>query len=58
VTKATQHPSIGSIFEQLFCVFAIHTLRNESADFIQVRISIFKQVFISLFVLIVEIVVS
>ncbi len=38
--KATHHPSISSILEQLFYVFAIHTLRNESADFIRVSISI------------------
>jgi hypothetical protein len=38
VTKAAQHPSIVTILEQLFYVyvFAIHTLRNQSADFIRV----------------------
>jgi len=40
VNKAAQHPSISLILEQLFYVFAIHTLRNESADFIRVSISI------------------
>jgi hypothetical protein len=40
VDKATQHPSISLILEQLFYVFAIHTLRNESADFIRVGLSI------------------
>ncbi len=58
VTKATQHPSILLILEQLFYVFAIHTLRNESEDYSRVRTSIFKHVFAYLFGLIVEIVVS
>ncbi len=40
VDKATQHPSISLILEQLFYVFAIHTLRTESADFIRVNILI------------------
>jgi hypothetical protein len=40
VVKATQHPSIVLILEQLFYVFAIHTLRNESADFIRVSLLI------------------
>ncbi len=53
VSKATQHPSIALIFEQLFYVFAIHTLRNESADFIRVYISkIYLYIYISLFAVI------
>ena len=40
VVKAAQHPSLSLIFEQLFSVYAIHTLRNESADFIRVIKSI------------------
>ena len=40
IGKATQHQSMSLILEQLFHVFAIHTLRNESADFIRVSILI------------------
>ena len=46
VGKATQHPSISLIFEQLFYVFAIHTLRNESADFIRVSMSMEASLYI------------
>ena len=58
VNKAAQHPSISLIFEQLFYVFAIHTLRNESADFIRVIISIASVSLSSLFCIIVEIIIS
>lgn len=36
INKSIQHISISLILEQLFSVFAIHTLRNESVDFIRV----------------------
>ncbi|CAF1253259.1 unnamed protein product [Rotaria sordida] len=45
VNKASQHPSISSILEQLFYVFAIHTLRNESADFIRFKLLSADQIY-------------
>lgn len=39
VNRASQHPSISLVLEQLFYVFAIHTLYNESTDFIRVILS-------------------
>ena len=36
VRKASEYKSFALIFEQLFHVFAIHTLRNEAIDFIRV----------------------
>ncbi|CAF0733727.1 unnamed protein product [Adineta steineri] len=38
VNKADQHPSISFVLQQLFYVFAIHTLRNESIDFIRLKL--------------------
>jgi hypothetical protein len=38
VGKASQHPLISLALEQLFYVFSIHTLCNESTDFIRVSI--------------------
>ncbi|UJR20018.1 hypothetical protein I4U23_023152 [Adineta vaga] len=38
VKKAPQYSSIASVLEQLFYVYAIHTLRNESTDFIRLRL--------------------
>ena len=37
VRRASEHKSFGIIFEQLFHVFAIHTLRNQAIDFIRVN---------------------
>ncbi len=37
VRKASEYQSFALIFEQLFHVFAIHTLRNQATDFIRVR---------------------
>jgi hypothetical protein len=37
VRKASEHKSLALIFEQLFHVFAIHTLRNATADFVRVK---------------------
>ncbi|CAF4414402.1 unnamed protein product, partial [Adineta steineri] len=33
-----QHPSISFVLQQIFYVFAIHTLRNESIDFIRLKL--------------------
>ncbi len=37
VRTASEHKPFALIFEQLFHVFAIHTLRNQATDFIRVR---------------------
>jgi hypothetical protein len=37
VRQASEHKSFALIFEQLFHVFAIHTLRNQATDFIRVN---------------------
>lgn len=37
VLKASAHSSLAPVFEQLFQVFAIHTIRNQALDFIRVR---------------------
>ena len=52
IGKAAGDASISLVLEQLFYVFAITTLRNESADFIRVNIfefQIYLQFLICLF---------
>ncbi|CAF1385836.1 unnamed protein product, partial [Rotaria sordida] len=45
VRKAAQHSSISIVLEQLFYVFVIHTLRNESADFIRLKLLSADQIY-------------
>ncbi|UJR27411.1 hypothetical protein I4U23_008701 [Adineta vaga] len=45
VRKASEHKQFASVFEQLFHVFAIHTLRNAAADFIRLKLLTPDQVY-------------
>ncbi|CAM4852807.1 unnamed protein product [Rotaria socialis] len=45
VRKALGHNSLALVFEQLFHVFAIHTLRNQAADFIRLKLLTAEQVY-------------
>nr|BAK02006.1 predicted protein [Hordeum vulgare subsp. vulgare] len=45
VNKAAHHPKFSVILEQLFYVFAIHTLRNESKDFIRLNLLTAEQIY-------------
>lgn len=38
VRRAAAQPSFASVFQDLFHVFAIHTLRSQAADFVRVSI--------------------
>jgi hypothetical protein len=51
VRRASEHnSSFGVVFEQLFHVFAIHTLKNQATDFIRVnRKNLIPKVLFSLF---------
>ncbi len=49
VRQASEYKSFAVVFEQLFHVFAIHTLRNQATDFIRVRNKIKIPSFILLF---------
>ncbi|CAF0812925.1 unnamed protein product [Adineta steineri] len=45
VRKASEHKSFGPVFEQLFHVFAIHTLRNSATDFIRLKLLTADQIY-------------
>ncbi|CAF2817046.1 unnamed protein product [Rotaria sp. Silwood2] len=45
VHKASEHQSLALVFEQLFHVFAIHTLRNQAIDFIRLKLLTAEQIY-------------
>ncbi|CAF4289872.1 unnamed protein product [Adineta steineri] len=45
VGKASQHSTIALALEQLFYVFAIHTLCNQSTDFIRLKLLSADQIY-------------
>ncbi|CAF0966451.1 unnamed protein product, partial [Rotaria sordida] len=45
VRKAAEHQSFALVFEQLFHVFAIHTLRNQATDFIRLKLLTAEQIY-------------
>ncbi|UJR20063.1 hypothetical protein I4U23_023196 [Adineta vaga] len=44
VNKTAQHPTFSLILEQLFYVFAIHTLCNQTKDFIRFKLLTIEQI--------------
>ncbi|CAF3403868.1 unnamed protein product [Rotaria sp. Silwood1] len=45
VHKASEQQSFALVFEQIFHVFAIHTLRNQATDFIRLKLLTAEQVY-------------
>jgi acyl-CoA oxidase len=45
VRQASEHRPFTSVFEQLFHVFAIHTLRNQATDFIRLKLLTSDQIY-------------